>query len=157
MRRVVTLSIALSVVALFAAMLFQAALAADPPAKTEAPAKTETPADPPADRIVVMYFHRTQRCPTCLKMGSYSEEAVKSGFAAAIKAGKVEFHYIDFQDEKNEALTKGYKVAGPTLIVAKVVGNKVADHKNLAEMWEKVRDKPTFIEYVRSNVKEYQK
>ena len=22
-------------------------------------------ADPPADRVVVMYFHRTKRCPTC--------------------------------------------------------------------------------------------
>ena len=28
--------------------------------------------DVPADRVLVLYFHRTQRCPTCLKMGSYS-------------------------------------------------------------------------------------
>jgi hypothetical protein len=163
MKRIVAAMAAIGVVAMFASVLFQAALAADPPAKTDPTAKADpsakanAPADPPADRIVVMYFHRTQRCPTCLKMGSYSEEAIRSGFAKAIKAGKVEFHYIDFQDEKNEALTKGYKVTGPTLIVAKVVDNKVADHKNLAEMWGKVRDKPAFIQYVQSNVKEYQK
>jgi hypothetical protein len=157
MRRVLPVIVAIGVVAFLAAIVPQARMAADEPAKTDAPAKAAVPADAPADRVVVMYFHRTKRCPTCLKMGSYSEEAVRSGFAEAIKAGKVEFHYIDFQDEKNEALTKGYKVAGPTLIVAKVVDNKVADHKNLTEMWEKVRDKPAFIEYVRSNVKEYQK
>ena len=29
-------------------------------------------AQPPADRVVVMYFHRTERCPTCRKMGSAS-------------------------------------------------------------------------------------
>ena len=91
-------------------------------------------------------------------MGSYSEEAVKTGFARQIKAGKVEFHYIDFEDEKNEALTKGYKVGGPTLIVARVVDNKVKEHKNLTEIWTKVREeKAAFVEYVQGNVKDYLK
>jgi len=141
MKRVPTCAFAFGVVALLASMFPQVVAAADPP----------------ADRVVVMYFHRTQRCPTCLKMGSYSEEAVKGGFAEQIKAGKVEFHYIDFQDEKNETLTKAYKVGGPTLMVARVAGNKVAEYKNLAEMWTKVRDKPAFLEYVQTNVKDYQK
>ena len=73
-----------------------------------------------------MYFHRTQRCPTCLKMGSYSEEAVKTGFADEIKKGQVAFHFIDFQDEKNARYTKGYEISGPALIVAKISDNKVA-------------------------------
>ncbi len=120
-------------------------------------AETALAADVPADRVVVMYFHRTQRCPTCLKMGSYTEEAVKAGFADALKSGKVEFHFIDFQDQKNEALTKGYSVSGPSLIVAQVVDNKVKEHKSLKEMWTKVRDKAAFIEYVQSNIKDYQK
>ncbi len=111
----------------------------------------------PKDRVVVMYFHRTHRCPTCLKMGGYSEEAVKGGFAKEIQKGTVEFHYIDFQDEKNKALTEGYNVSGPTLVVARVVDNKVAEHKNLEEIWTKVRDKGAFLQYVRSNVKDYQK
>jgi Zn-dependent alcohol dehydrogenase len=108
----------------------------------------------PADRVVVMYFHRTQRCPTCLKMGSYSEEAVKTGFAQQIKDGTIEFHYIDFQDKKNEAMTKAYKVSGPTLIVARVADSKVAEIKNLKDMWTKVSDKGQFLAYVQSNVKE---
>jgi thiol-disulfide isomerase/thioredoxin len=116
-----------------------------------------TAADAPKDRVVVMYFHRTQRCPTCLKMGSYTEEAVKGNFAEEIKAGNVAFHYIDFQDEKNAAFTKGYRVAGPTLIVAKVSGTKVTEYKNLQEMWSKVSDKNAFTEYVQANVKSYLK
>lgn len=112
-------------------------------------------ADAPKDRVVVMYFHRTQRCPTCLKMGSYSEEAVKNGFAKETKAGKVSFHYVDFQDEKNAVFTEAYGVSGPTLIVAKVQGDKVAEYKNLQEMWTKVRDKDAFLQYVQTNVKSY--
>jgi len=157
MKRVVTAIAALGVVALCTFLLPQAVLAADAPAKAGSAAKADPPASTPADRIVVMYFHRTQRCPTCLKMGSYSEEAVKTGFPEQIKDGKVEFRYIDFQDKRNEALTKGYKIGGPTLIVARVVGNKVAECKNLTEIWTRVGDQRAFIGYVQDNVKDYRK
>ena len=157
MRRVITGIVVLGVVVLFASMLPHAVLAADAAAKADASVKADATASPPADRIVVMYFHRTQRCPTCLKMGSYSEEAVKTGFAQEIKAGKVEFHYIDFQDAKNEALTKGYKVSGPSLMVVRVADNKAATYKDLTEIWTKVRDKAAFVEYVQANVKDCQK
>ena len=120
-------------------------------------ASTALAADRPADRVVTMYFHRTQRCPTCLKMGSYSEEAVKKGFAKQVKEGSVEFHYVDFQDKKNAALTKGYKISGPALVVAKVKENKVKEYKDLKDIWMKVREKPMFIKYVRENVEAYLK
>lgn len=112
-------------------------------------------ADVPSDRVVAMYFHRTQRCPTCLKMGSYSEEAVRSGFAQQVKDGKAEFHYIDFQDKKNAELTKAYGISGPALIVAKVEKNKVKEFKNLEDIWAKVGDKPAFLKYVQENVTAY--
>lgn len=118
-------------------------------------ASTARAADPPADRVVAIYFHRTQRCPTCLKMGSYSEEAVKKGFAKQIKEGSVEFHYVDFQDTRNAALTKGYKITGPALILAKVAENKVKEYKDLKDVWTKVGEKPEFIKYVRGNVEAY--
>ena len=136
MKRIATIVLAVVAVALFTSML---------PGRVSA-------ADAPADRVLAMYFHRTQRCPTCLKMGSYSEEAVKSGFARQIKDGKVAFHYIDFQDPRNAALAKGYRVGGPALIVAKIVDNKVAEFKDLKDIWTKVGDKPAFLQYVQDNV-----
>ena len=47
-------------------------------------------ADAPQDRVLVMYFHRTDRCTTCVTMGSYSEEAVKTGFAEEVKGGAIQ-------------------------------------------------------------------
>jgi hypothetical protein len=112
--------------------------------------------DAPADRVVAMYFHRTIRCPTCLRMGSYTEEAVKSKFADQLKDGKLEFHFIDFQDKKNEELTKGYKVSGPALVVAKVEDNKVKEYKNLKDIWAKNTDKAAFMKYVQDNISAYE-
>ena len=110
-------------------------------------------ADAPKDRVVAMYFHRTQRCPTCLKMGSYTEEAVKAAFADEIKKGQIAFYFIDFQDEKNARYTEAYKINGPALIVAKISDNKVASYSNLEEIWSKVGDKPAFLRYVQESVK----
>jgi hypothetical protein len=112
----------------------------------------EAAKEPPKDRVVVMYFHRTQRCPTCLKMGSYSEQAVATGFADQIKKGTVEFHYIDFQIKQNAAYAKAYKITGPALIIAKVVGGKVAEFKDLKDIWSNVADKKAFFKYVQDQV-----
>jgi hypothetical protein len=117
----------------------------------------EQPARRPADRVVAMYFHRTERCPTCLKMGSYSEEAIKKGLEKQVREGSVEFHYVDFQNKKNAALTKGYKISGPALVVAKVEANKVKEFKDLKDIWTKVQEKPKFLTYVRENVEAYLK
>lgn len=111
-------------------------------------------AEPPSDRVVVMYFHRTVRCPTCQKMGGYAQEAVRTGFAEEMKSGKVELHDVDFQNPANDALAKGYKVEGPTLVVVRVNGNKAAEVRKLTEIWVKVRDKQSFFDYVQSNVRE---
>jgi len=143
MKRVGPCVFAIVAVAVLALMPSGPTLAAEPVAK------------PAADRVVVMYFHRTKRCPTCLKMGSYSEEAVTKGFAGQIRKGTVELYYIDFQDKKNAALTKAYRVSGPSLIVVKVVENKVVQLKNLKDIWAKVGDKKAFLKYVRDNVTAY--
>ncbi len=158
MRRIVSLFFAFAAVAFCALLFLACAIAADKsePAKSDAKAASAKPAAP-ADRVVVMYFHRTQRCPTCLRMGSYSEESVKQKFAEAMKEGKVEFHYIDFQNKKNAALAKGYKVGGPTLIVAKVKDNKVKEFKNLTDIWAKNNDQQEFFKYVQENVNAYAK
>ena len=110
-------------------------------------------ADAPKDRVVAMYFHRTERCPTCQKMGSYSEEAVKTAFADEIKKGQVAFHFIDFEDTKNARYTKAYNISGPALIVAKIADNKVASYRNLEEIWSNVGDKEKFFSYIQDNVK----
>lgn len=118
---------------------------------------TARAADKPADRVVAMYFHRTERCPTCQKMGSYAEEAVKQGFEEQVRNGTVEFRDVDFQDERNAALRKAYKISGPALVVAQVRDNKVKQFKNLEEIWMKVMKKDEFLKYVRDNVELYGK
>jgi hypothetical protein len=117
---------------------------------------TSSAADAPKDRVIALYFHRTERCPTCRKMGAYSEEAIKKAFAKELKNGTVQFRNIDFQDPKNARLTKAYKIEDPALIVAKIRDNRVAAYKDLEDIWEHVTDKPKFLTYVQKNIAAYQ-
>ncbi len=133
-----------------AALAFVASLSAGSVSAAEEAKKA------PKDRVVAMYFHRTQRCPTCQKMGTYTEEAIRTGFAKQLKERTVEFHYIDYENKKYEAFTKAYKITGPALIVARVANAKVAEFKNLEDIWTNVGDKKAFIKYVQDNVKTYQ-
>ena len=110
-------------------------------------------ANVPKDRVIAMYFHRTQRCPTCRTIGGYSEEAIKTAFTSEMKKGQVEFHFIDFQAANNEKYVKAYGVKGPSLIVAKVTDNKVVSYYNLQDIWAKAGDKPAFYQYVQAKIK----
>ena len=109
-------------------------------------------AEVPYDRVVAIYFHRTERCPTCLKMGGYAEEAVSTRFAQQVKQGTIGFYFVDFQASKNAALAKGYGITGPALVVARIANNNVVKFTNLADIWTKVADKPAFLRYVQDNI-----
>ena len=112
-------------------------------------------ADPPTDYVMAIYFHRTERCPTCKKMGSFADEAIKKEFADQVKAGTVKFKFVDFQ--KNPRVAKAYKVEGPALIVAKVEGKKAKKYRDLDGIWIKVNEKSEFMKYVCTNIKAYMK
>ncbi|WP_145298815.1 nitrophenyl compound nitroreductase subunit ArsF family protein [Crateriforma conspicua] len=118
-------------------------------------AMSQAPVKSPPDRVIAMYFHRTQRCPTCKMMGGYSEQAVTKGFAKQLADGSVEFRMIDYEKKENAALAQAYKVKGPALIVAQIRSDKVRQYKDLEKIWSLVREKDKFIAYVQSNVKEY--
>ena len=57
----------------------------------------EKPLPPPRHRVAAMYFHRTQRCPTCRRISAYIEEAIKTGFAEELPKRQVSLHLVDFQ------------------------------------------------------------
>lgn len=109
----------------------------------------------PKDGVIAMYFHRTVRCPTCKTIGAYVEEAINQGFSDQVASGNVSLHYIDFQNAANANMKTAYKIQGPTLVLAKVRDGRVVLWKTMPKVWEYVREKPEFLEYVRNGVAKY--
>ena len=90
-----------------------------------------------------------------LKNGQLHGRGNQGRLCQAAQGQAVEFHYIDFQNRKNAAYAKAYKVTGPALIVAKVANKKVTEFKNLKDIWTNVKDKKAFMKYVQDHVKAY--
>ena len=108
-----------------------------------------------AHRVIACYFHRTQRCPTCRKIGAYIEEAVQTGFAQEIRQGQVSVQLVDFQNPKNRKYTESYEITGPTLVLIDVHDGKVAAWRPAPKVWSLVGDKEAFFQYVQQGIRDY--
>ena len=109
----------------------------------------------PSRQVIACYFHRTVRCPTCKRIGTYIEESVSTGFAPQIKDGSVKMLMIDFQDAKNQKYAEAYQIAGPTLVLMDVHDGKVTSWKPAPKVWSLVGNKDEFFRYVQGEVQSY--
>jgi len=122
-----------------------------------AAAQSAPPAAPakPAHRVVACYFHRTVRCPTCMKIGSSIDAALKTGLATALQQGRLEWMMLDFQDPRNQAYTTALRINGPTLVVMDVQNGQVINWKPLPKVWSLVGDQDAFFRYVQNEVRAF--
>jgi hypothetical protein len=125
-----------------------------PPTGAADPAKKEKTAAP-KHQVIACYFHRTQRCPTCMRISAYIEETIKTRFAEQLKDGRVKWVMIDFQDPANAKYTESYNIQGPTLAIIDVKDGKVKEWKPAPRVWTLVRDKESFGQYVETEVRAY--
>jgi len=61
-----------------------------------------------ADRVDVVYFHRTQRCPTCLHAENMTRYTLETHFAVELASGKVTFQSVNVEDQTNADILEKY-------------------------------------------------
>jgi hypothetical protein len=71
----------------------------------------------PADRVDVVYFHRTQRCHNCIHAEELTRYTVETYFTDDLASGKVTFQSINVQDEENADVVEKYGAYGPQLFI----------------------------------------
>lgn len=102
--------------------------------------------------FVAYYFHSTKRCRTCMKIQGQSEEAIKTGLAEELKAGRLAYTPVNIEEPGNEHFATEYKVTGSTLVIAEVKDGKPVRFNKLDKTWDLVHDKPQFLDYVAREV-----
>jgi len=110
---------------------------------------------PPPHQVVAIYFHRTQRCPTCKRIGALVEESIRQGYARELKTKAVELRLVDYQDRKNAELAKQYKIKGPVLVLANSANGKVIQWTSMPKVWQLVGKPAAFHTYVQDGIKKY--
>jgi hypothetical protein len=108
-------------------------------------------------KIIVYYFHTTGRCPTCLKMEKYTDDALKLYFPNELKSGKIEFKVLDVEQSVNEHFIKDYGLYTKSVVLSEMKAGKEIRWKNLDQIWMKVRDKNTYLFYIKQEVEGFLK
>jgi len=135
----------------------QAAAAASSAAQPAgSPAASGAAAEQPGPgQVFVYYFHRSQRCPTCMNMERYAHEAVTTGFAPDLEEGRVRWLVLDYEAPENETLKKKYELTVPAVILVRADVGGGPSFENLTEVWPLAFDKPAFLAYVQEQLRAF--
>ena len=108
----------------------------------------------PADRVEVVYFHRTQRCNTCL----YAEEAtrytIETYFADELASDKVTFQSVNVEDEANADIVEKYNNASYLTLCINTVRDGTDHIEVVTDIWLVIGNDEAFVEIVKSKVEE---
>ena len=123
-------------------------------AEAETPKAPEEPAEPQR-KLIAYYFHRTQRCPTCLKMEAYAKDVLTEGLYDAFESGELEWRAVNIEEPRNEHFVMEYELSASAVVMVSLEDGEQKQWKSLDRIWDLVSDEWAFKEYVRNEAMAY--
>jgi hypothetical protein len=116
-------------------------------------APSESASAGPARKVLVYYFHGTQRCKTCRAIESYAHEAIEEAFAEELESGRVVWRTVNVDEPENKHFVAKYGLSFSTLVVAEMEGDNEGEWRNLSDVWSLVKEsREKYDAYVRDAV-----
>jgi len=110
-------------------------------------------AEKPKDYVRVVYFHVVPGCDLCQIMSKNVFLTLTTSFKEELKTKRVILRFYDMEDEKNAKIVQTFGVKGPSLYFVRTMDGKDVKTKNADEIWELVKSKKKFLEYVEKEVR----
>ncbi|MFH1502845.1 MAG: nitrophenyl compound nitroreductase subunit ArsF family protein [Candidatus Eisenbacteria bacterium] len=104
--------------------------------------------DSTGSRVVVLYFHRTFRCDTCLTFEAYSEDALRDSFPDEFDRGTLVWRSLNLDEPENSHYADEHDLFESSLVVTTELDGDVAEWKKLTDIWGLVQDEAMFRDYV---------
>jgi hypothetical protein len=103
--------------------------------------------------VRVYYMHASMRCTTCNTIEKMTKELLDNKYPEEIKADKVEFQEVNFQE--NEALAAKFDVVASCVVVARLENGKIVAFKKLDKVWTLFNDRNRFNAYINNVIQAY--
>ena len=103
-------------------------------------------------QLVVYYFHGDVRCPTCHKLEVYAKEALDTYFADEIASKALVWKMVNVDKPENRHFIQDYKLVTKSVVLSEVADGKEVEWKNLDQIWQKVRDKDSYLRYIQDSI-----
>jgi len=105
----------------------------------------------PADRVEVVYFHRTHQCYSCRYAEEETRYTVETYFNDELASGKLTFQSLDVQDSKNTVIVEKYGAYGSQLFINTIKDG--TDHiEQVTDIWLAIGDDEAFVEIVKNKI-----
>ena len=114
-------------------------------------------AEKPANSVVAYYFHGNFRCQNCHNMEQWTKELMETCFKPQIDSGKLAFKIINTDEKENQHFMNDYQLYTKSVVLSLVRDGKEVRYDNLAKVWDCLRSKDRFQEYVRTEIEKYLK
>lgn len=103
-------------------------------------------------RLIAYYFHGSFRCPTCRNLEKYAKEAIHNNFKDELDKGIFVFKAVNVEEKGNEHFVNDYQLYSKSLVLSLVKNGEEMKYKNLTKIWEYVRNKEKYVNYVKSEI-----
>ncbi len=107
----------------------------------------------PEKTLKAYYFHRSVRCPSCIKIEQVSDAVVRESFPGELAEGRLRWQILNLEEPGNKHFEDDYHLEAQSVVVSEVVNGKEAHWKNLKKVWDLVEDDPALADYVRDEVR----
>ena len=108
-------------------------------------------------KVIAYYFHSNARCLTCHNMEEYAKEAIEKNFIKELEDGRLVFKTVNVEEKENEHFVDDYQLYTKALVISQIKDEKESQYENLTKIWEYVRNKDRFVEYVTNEIRDYLK
>ena len=118
----------------------------------EVPSTSDTPSIL-ADKVEVVYFHRAQRCYSCIYAETGIRYTVETYFADELASGKVTFEVFNVGDKENATTVKKYGAFTSSLFINTIKDG--TDHiEEVTDIWFVLGKDEAFVEVVKSKIEQ---
>ena len=105
------------------------------------------------DKLEIYHFHKTNQCYSCITVGAYAEETVKTYFKDELNSGKIVFDHVNIDLPENKELVVKYAATGSSLWTG--VYDKTGFHKGEnTNVWYKIKDKQDYMSYLKGVIEQ---
>ena len=105
-------------------------------------------------QVIAYYFFGNVRCQTCKKIEAYTSETI-AAFTNELSTGLLEWRTANTDEREHEHFVKDYELTSRSVVLVRMMDGKQVEWKNLPLIWDLVKDKSAFQEYISEETQIY--
>ena len=113
-------------------------------------ATTAPPLNGTVTKVEVIHFTAPNQCHSCVVLGDYAEETVKTHFPEELGSGKLVFDHVDIADPAKEEIVERYGATGSSLWIGTYDDQGGFYKEEDIRVWYKLNDKPGYVQYLKT-------